>query len=338
VLLNPNSDFKKVYQYLEKNNLPALTLAGPETDWYFVNSIQNGYSFIDSGFIEDFQPELNTAFNYYDESFATNSEFPPLQCSIGEISVYNEHQNLFQKTSRGVSTPEPLLTLIQGQRREALILGTGIWKWRLEQFRQVGDFRAFDSFLTNIWNFLLSGGNLERLTLNYIPIYEDLYDASLQARFLDEALRFDASAALQLQVKDSIGNLLPTIQMSRRQDYFEANLNALNPGSYTFEVSVTNTDFSKSGKFIISSVDTESKNYGADLNRLTTLAENAGGDVFFPENLEKLKDSLLKSNSYRPVQISQGNVVSLIDIKLILGLIFASFSAEWFLRKFHGLI
>jgi hypothetical protein len=44
------------------------------------------------------------------------------------------------------------------------------------------------------------------------------------------------------------------------------------------------------------------------------------------------------SNTYRPLQISRNIVVSLIDVKLILGLIFAAFAAEWVLRKFHGLI
>lgn len=338
ILLNPNSDFESVYRYLEKKGLPTLTIAGPETDWDFVNGIQNVYSFIDSGLIEDYQPESNTNFNYYHNSFTSISDFPPLKGALGELNIYSDHQNLFLKSAKGLISAEPLISLIRGQRREVLILGTDIWKWRLEHYRQVGDFQAFDTFLSNFWNFLLSGGTNNRLTVNNLPIYEDLYDASLQARFLDESLRFDASAELQLQLKDSIGNVLPIIQMSRKQEYFEASLNSLQPGSYTFQVSVTNTEFSKNGKFIISKIDTESKNSGADLNRLTTLAENSGGEIFFPDNLEKLKDSLLNSNTYRPVQISQVNVVSLIDIKLILGLIFASFAAEWFLRKFHGLI
>jgi hypothetical protein len=338
ILLNPDSEFESVYEYLDKYNLPTLTLAGPQTNWDFVNQIQDEYAFSDSGIVEYFQPEYNSNFNYYQNSLTANLDLHPLQGAIGELSTNSDHQILFLKSSKGLITLEPLLFLLRAQRREAIIMGTDIWKWRLENYRTIGNFQSFDVFMTNIWNFLSNGGSTNRLTVNYQPIYESLYDARLQARFFDESLNFDTKAKLQLQLKDSTGNLLPIIQMSRRTEYFEANLNSLQPGTYTFQVNVSSTDYIKTGQFIISNADTESLNSGADWGRLNILAENTGGTLYFPETWQQLKDSLTLSNTYRPLQISRNIVVSLIDVKLILGLIFAAFAAEWVLRKFHGLI
>ena len=124
--------------------------------------------------------------------------------------------------------------------------------------------------------------------------------------------------------------------MTLRPGYFETDLSDLPAGTYRFTVSVEETGFNRSGQFSLQGFDLEAQHPGTDAAKLGRLAAATGGRLYFPATLPNLRDSLLQSDRYRPIQKSRGNVVSLIDYRWLLGLIVLALSAEWFIRKYHG--
>jgi hypothetical protein len=56
------------------------------------------------------------------------------------------------------------------------------------------------------------------------------------------------------------------------------------------------------------------------------------------DGVETLQSDLASSQEFLPVQKSRDNVVSLIDFRILLGLIVLSLALEWFIRKYNGLI
>jgi hypothetical protein len=60
--------------------------------------------------------------------------------------------------------------------------------------------------------------------------------------------------------------------------------------------------------------------------------------LYYPNQIEKLIEELSMDTRYLPTQKSVENVVSLIDFRIILGIIILAFTAEWFIRKYNGLI
>ena len=126
--------------------------------------------------------------------------------------------------------------------------------------------------------------------------------------------------------------------MVLKNGYFEADLSNLMAGSYEFIVSLENESKSESGSFVISEFDMENQFVSSDNVKLEKLAVNSGGKQFYPSQIEQLLQDLKESDAYVPTEKSTENIVSLIDFRMLLAIIVFAFAAEWFIRKYNGLI
>jgi hypothetical protein len=68
------------------------------------------------------------------------------------------------------------------------------------------------------------------------------------------------------------------------------------------------------------------------------LAKSTNATLYFPSQVSNFIEDIIKDNRFVPIQKSKQNVVSLIDFKILLGIIVAALTAEWFIRKYNGLI
>mgnify|MGYP001065668887 CR=1 FL=1 len=339
IFYQPDASFQSLYGLLEAGSTPLMTLAGPLTDWSFLNQVQGSFSLEDAGPGEDLLPDPIPGFPYFDSSGWEVSGYPPLKGNLGEYRVQGQNEWLLGQRVRGVPLNQPLMALIKGDsRREAVLFGSGIWKWRMRAFADQGSFDNFDTALGKVLLFLTAGQNTERLTLEYQRLYNGQQPAVIQARFYDEALRFDPGASLNLRLFDSTGTRQASYPIPLVKDYYEADISNLAPGTYSFEVEAAGTAFKKSGQFRLLAFDLENQQIQSNLQGLSRLARESGGALYFPSNMEDLKDSLLQADRFRPVQRSRRNVVSLIDYRWLLALIAAAFGAEWFIRKYNGLL
>ncbi|MBC2840605.1 VWA domain-containing protein [Robiginitalea sp. SC105] len=338
VLFQPDTRFKKLYEALRQRDIPQITLAGPLTDWGFLNTAQNSYELEEMGPYDEMLPLRNAAFDFFDLSDWDVSEYPPLEGRLGNLLIAADNQTLLGQRVRGIDMQEPLLAYIKGSRREILFMGSGIWKWRMAAYREAGNFEGFDAFMAKTLLFLTAGGSSKRLSLEYQPLYEDSGNALIRARYYDESFVFDPDARLVLQLADSTGRALEPRPMALRTDYFEADVTGLPPGTYQFTVRAGDSGFSESGAFSLLAFDLESQQLSSDARKLGQLAGQSGGTLYFPGTTGALRDSLLNSDRFRPVQKSRRNVVSLIDYHWLLFGIALCLAAEWFIRKYNGLL
>ena len=112
----------------------------------------------------------------------------------------------------------------------------------------------------------------------------------------------------------------------------------LSPGQYKFSVSVEGENLSKSGQFSILDFDIEKQFAATDYQKLSRLAMQNSGNLYFTDQVPKLLEELESNPQYVPTQTSNQNVVSLIDFRILLALIALTLAAEWFIRKYIGLI
>lgn len=85
--------------------------------------------------------------------------------------------------------------------------------------------------------------------------------------------------------------------------------------------------------------------YNAEFNIATSnakemiqLAHLTGGKAYMSSEVANLKENLLNSSDYKSIQKEKETVSSLIDWRLLLVLLVLLLSAEWFIRKYNGLI
>jgi hypothetical protein len=149
---------------------------------------------------------------------------------------------------------------------------------------------------------------------------------------------FDSRASLTITVKNTETEKQTTFPMLLRNNYFEVDLNSLPAGEYNYTVSVANEAVSSSGNFTILDFNVEQQFLNADIGKLNRVAQNTNGKAYFTDQSDALINALLENTNFQNIERSEQKVVPLIDWKYLLALIILALAAEWFIRKYNGLI
>ena len=339
IIYQPDTSFEKVYSYIENKGANIFTITGPKTDWTFLNKVQNSFQKNSYDQQEEVTPVLNAGFTHFDITDLEVSEYPPIETTLGELLITASYENMLSQRIKGVDLNEPLFTVLETNlRREAILLGENIWKWRIQSYRENQDFKKFDDFISKVILFLANSKPRSRLTLEYENIYQGLNEATIKATYFDETFVFDDNATINLVLNSIENNISREIPMLLKNGYYEADIRTLQSGDYSFTASVNDENLTKTGKFTILEYDLEQQLLSSNYEKLGRLAKGTNATLYFPSETSKFIEDINKDNRFVPIQKSKQNVVSLIDFKILLGIIAAALTAEWFIRKYNGLI
>ncbi|MBT8287867.1 MAG: VWA domain-containing protein [Bacteroidia bacterium] len=339
ILYQPNPGFKGVFDALKGSNRNVFILTGTQTNWSFLNGIQSNYEQEITRQTEDFQPSLNPNYNTFIIDDIDFNSYPPLRTEFGELTFNVPVQPILYKTLNGNLINEPLLLTLENEnRREALLVGENIWKWRAQCYLDNQSFAQFDNFIGKLVQYLASDNQKRRLTVDYETFYNGNSNIIISAQFFNKNYEFDNKASLEIILRNSETETTQTIPFVIRQNNFQVDLSGLEPGTYNFTVRTTNGEASQSGSLTILDYNVEQQFLNANANKLTAIANSSEGRSFFSEQVNELTDALIADSRFTTIQKSTKKVVPLIDFKLLLLLIALSLGAEWFIRKYNGLI
>ncbi len=339
ILYQPTRSYSGVLKYVQDAKVNTFTITGPNTDWNFLNRAQKGIERTSFNQAEEILAVLNPTFSLFDLSDFSVEDFPPLQGSLGDILISKPYESILDQQIKGLVLQDPLLPVLFDETgRHAYLFGGNIWKWRIESFRNDQNFENFDSFINKLMLYLSTDQQRERLSVTNELIYEGIIEKKIRASFFDATYVFDDSASLKLSLKGLNNDFVDERILFLGDSEYEADINDLPAGEYTYTVSVEGTEFTKNGRFSIEDFNIEQLFVSSDYKKLNQLAESSTGRLYFPDEMENLMEDLLTQNRYLPTQKSVENVVSLIDFRVVLGIIILAFTAEWFIRKYNGLI
>ncbi len=339
VMYQPSTTFKSVFEETKRLNLNTFVIAGTDTNWSILNTLQTNYKQQITNQSEDFQPSLNQNYGTFTIDNLSFNNFPPLTSEFGETTFSVPFETILYKTINGTQIDEPLLSTFEiNSRREALLLGQGLWRWRAQTYLNQGDFNAFDDFMGKLVQYLSSSQQKTRLNLNYESFYDGNDNVVMTAQFFNKNYEFDTNANLDITLKHKISEATTTLPFVLNTKNYQVDLSGLEPGDYTFTVSARNETISKSGEIKILEYNVEQQFLNADVSKLQTVATSSGGTSYFIDNTKDIANALLNDSRFVTIQKSTKKVVPLIDFKYLLLLIALCLSAEWFIRKYNGLI
>ncbi|MCB0374460.1 MAG: VWA domain-containing protein [Sinomicrobium sp.] len=339
VLYQPGPGFGDLFNAIAAQKKNAFIITGTHTDWSFLNAAQADFSKNQTGVTEDVQPEYQPGYLPFLTEDIGFGAFPPLQNVLGNISFNSPPDVLLYQKIGNVVTQYPLLATFEVQeRRGAVLFGEGIWKWRMEHFRNAKSFEDFDAFFGKLIRYLISEKRKDRLNVFFDAFYYGNAGVTITAEFFDKNYVFSPRASLEIRVKDKNSGAVNTFPMLLKNRSYEVDLSALPASDYEFTVTETGENISRSGAFRIIAFDVEKQFLNADAGKLRRLAANTGGSAFLSGEADRLIRQLLNDERFTPVQKSNENVVPLINWKYLLIIIITALSAEWFLRKYNGLI
>lgn len=339
ILYQPNRKFRNVYEQLSKTRANTFTITGTKTDWGFLNQTQQ--SFFKENFNQDEEiiPILNNAFTIFGLGDFNVVDFPPLQNNLGDIDLRKNGETILFQQIRGVDLDKPLFTIIaENQQKEAVLFGENIWKWRAQVYRNSKSFKEFDDFIGKLMVYLASDNQKSRLELDFDLVFEDSSIAKVRASYFDESYNFDANSNISIKIDGKQNGFSREAPMLLKGSFFEIDLSDLDAGEYDFTVTVEGENQKRSGSFKILDFNPEKQSISSNYDKLEKLANNTNGDIYFPNDIDLLIENLSSAEQYVPIQKSKQNVVSLIDFRILLGIIVLTLSLEWFIRKFNGLI
>ena len=339
ILYQVNDKFKNVFNALKNDKVNYLLINGTKTDYNFLNNLNLGFSKKSINKTEDYGVIFNNNFLPFLQKDIGFNHFNPLKDKFGEITFLKEYNTLLYQNINGIETQNPLLvTLEQNNLRSAILFGEDIWKWRAASFLNTNSFQDFDEFIGNLVQYLASNKKRNRLEVNTESIYPANSTINVSAFFTDKNYKFDARAALEITITNTKTKKQFKFPFSLKNNSYQAEIENLTSGIYSFNVSVIGQNIHKKGKFKITDYLIEEQFTNANNIKLEKLAINSKGMLFYKDQIKELIDELLNNKSFYTTQKSINKEQNLIDWKWIFFLIIGFLSAEWFVRKYYGKI
>ncbi|MCF6294451.1 MAG: VWA domain-containing protein [Flavobacteriaceae bacterium] len=340
ILYQPNTKFKAVFNAIEKAEGNKFVITGTKTQWSFLNGIQTNYSQEITLLTEDFQPTLNSNYSTFIIDDLDFNSFPPLQSEFGNLTFKTPIETLLYKRvfNDSIEQQPLLVTFENNSRREAILLGENIWKWRAQSFLNKKSFQEFDSFIGKLVQYLASNKKRSRLSLAYESFYNGVGEIKISAQFFNKNYVFDAKANLKITLKNIDSGSITILPFILKNNSYEVNLSDFSPSDYDFIVSANNGEMKQSGHLKILDYNVEQQFLNANVTKLQQVATNSKGTSYFIDNYKSLITDMINDVRFKTIQKSSKNIVPLIDFKYLLALIALSLALEWFLRKYNGLI
>lgn len=339
IVYQPTNNFRALFSEIEKLKLNNIVITGPKTNWSLLNELQTNYKQQQTNQTEDYQAAVNSNYATFIVDNINFSDFPPLQSEFGDLKFNIPYETILYKTVNGNPLEAPLLATFEiNDRREALILGEGIWRWRAQAYIDEKTFNTFDNFIGKLVQYLSTNKRRTRLNVNYESFYNGNDNVIVTAQFFNKNYEFDTNASLNITLRNKDNEVVKSFPFVLKNTNYDVDLSGLEAGDYSFTVKVNDENISKSGELKILDYNVEQQFLNANVTKLQSLATNSEGKSYFIANTSSVIDDILNDERFATIQKSSKKVVPLIDWTYLLALIALSLAAEWFIRKYNGLI
>ena len=339
LLYQPDRNFRGVYSEIAKLKKNTFVITGLQTDWNFLNNIQENYIKNVNNQSEDVSGSLNPNYGTFAIDDIGFGSLKPLKTLFGDLEILAPHDIVLEQYIDGIASESPMLVTMEVDGvRHAIWDGENIWKWRAQCFIDTDSFEDFDDFFGKMIQYLASNKRRSRLEVTNEGYYYNNNSIKVSAQYFDQNFIFDSRASLLIAVTNSETKDKIVLPMLLKNNFYDIDLNSLSAGEYQYTVAVSDQTVMRSGNFTILDFDVEEQFLNADVTKLDKLATNTGGKAFFITETSEILSALIKDDSFQLTQKRAQKVVPLIDWKYLLGLIVFLLTSEWLLRKYNGLI
>lgn len=336
----PSGDFMedKWFADVLENKIPYWIILGESTDYSMFNQGQKVLN-IDNrnGEFEDASVVFSPNFNWFKThpSLTSNIAFwPPLSVAFGD---YNQllGQSLFTQSLYGVETERAAWLFRDKPYRMSVLCGTGIWKWRMHEFRLTGNAAVVDDLIYKVVRFLSLDEPKKRLIVDYEKMYDPTHSINFNAVWYNENFERDNVIPGEVNIVDSSGVNF-SFKFWPKGNEYAANIGTLKPGRYRFNASFKDGKeiFLDSGRFMVSNLNIEAHSGSSNIQLMRDLSGSER--LFALSEMNRLKQVFLDSKLHKSVRRISFHYDDLINQNMILLIIVLLLFFEWVWRKFIG--
>ncbi len=339
ILYQPTAEFKTVFEANKIVGLNTFIITGTNTDFGFLNQQQDHFVFKMSNQNEDYLAAFNAQFNLFSIDDIGFEQFPPLKNAFGTITTSGTVSTLLSSKIRNIDMNTPLLAYTENQgKRGAFLFGENSWKWRLQSHVVNQSFEKYDTFIDKTIQYLASSASKKSLVVHHESYYNTGDAIAITAQYFNKNYEFDEKARLSISVFNKNNKQTKSYDLLKTNTTYSVNLDGLLPGKYSFALKELNSKSVYNGYFEILDFDIEKQFVNPDVAKLSQLANQTQGKVYYPNQTEQLIKSLLENENFKPVQKTIVKKTPIIDWMWLLIIIATSLTTEWFIRKYNGML
>ncbi|MES2592051.1 MAG: hypothetical protein V4608_09215 [Bacteroidota bacterium] len=326
----------KILSELNASNTPVWIFTGAST------LLKSDLSIAAAGQkTNESEPVLEANFPLFtisDELQRAIKNFPALVCPYGNYPADNGSNVLFYQRIGIVDTKTPLLFFNTfGENKTAVFTGEGIWKWRLQDFASNGNHNLFNELISKTVQYLSVKVDKSFFKVIGQNNFFENEPIEFEAEVYNESYELINEPEVNITISNSENKKFP-FTFTKTNNAYRLNAGMMPVGEYKYEAKVKVGDkiSVQRGEFSIFALQAELTNTIADHQLLYSLAKQHGGEMVYPNELEKLTEQLNKRDDIKSVSYTQNKLSDLINLKWIFFLLLVLLSLEWFIRKRNG--
>ncbi|HEX8037834.1 MAG TPA: VWA domain-containing protein [Chryseosolibacter sp.] len=331
-----------LFQTFMKSKAAVLMIVGNQTDLRQLPRYNLPIQF--EGFpreYDDVTPVVNPAltnFSISAEASSAFSEFPPVSVHFGKMKIQAGVSTVLFQRVGSITTDKPLLVLAQQEDRKiGLMMGEGLWRWRLNEFDRTENTLMFDAVFGKLVQYLSTTEDKRKFRSYPVrhefsetepvvfesQVYNDIFEPVYGNR-VEIDLSKEGGSRTSYNYVISPGN-------TRYQ------IGGLNEGVYRYRASTVLNGKTEEvrGEFAVVERQAELQNLTADFDLLRKLSSNTGGHFYPASRVNDLQSFLEKAEATSVIHTEE-TYDSLINLKWVFWLLLIIVTGEWTLRKFFG--
>ena len=324
-----------------KAKTSVLVIIGQKTMLRSLVTIGVPVNFEPSTQRDEVQPVLNPDYKELGFSDGLNSNitrYPPVSVPFGKFSYPATAKIILYQRIGSVITERPMLYTVEDDRQKiAVMMGEGIWKWRLSEFQETEKTSTFDEVFSKLLQYLSTQD--DRRKFRCFPLQHEFTSDGpvvMESQVYNDLFEPVYGNTIDLELRDEKGKVT-NYRYITGPGNSRYRIGGLKEGVYRYRATtdVKGKREEVRGEFLMTEQNQEVQNLTADFGLLRTLAENTGGKFYRLNDINRLTAELSAEEAKSLIH-SEESFHPLINLKAVFFLLLALISMEWFLRKYFG--
>ena len=337
-----NRSHDNLIRSIRQAGIPVFYVVGKQTQINSFNDLRTGVSIIVSraGFNESL-PVVSTDFSLFgfnESTLRLFESYPPLISWFADYRLSNAANVLLKHRIGRVNTQMPLLFFMDdGCYRSAVLLGEGLWKWRMSCFAMNKNHEAFNELINKTSQYLSLKGERDFFRISGEYLFNENQAVEFYGELYNDNYELVNTPEISFVIRNQENKRFDYVFSRREKDYF-LNAGFFPPGDYQWESKVIlgGKQGVKKGKFSVAEVQTERALTRANHNLLYQITERSKGSMFYPKQFEQLYQAIKERDDIKPLYRVRKKLSELIEFKWIFLLLLFLLSFEWVIRKRSG--
>ena len=329
------------------SDTPIFFIGGGTSDLSQLPIERTGVNIVDSDLLETVQGVPNSGFSLFSppESLASHlMTWAPVNTTFGEVKASGSLEVLLYQTLGTLKTQWPLWAFNKDAsgRRSGIIVGDGIWRWRMENFLRDENFEVFDELINGSIQYLVSRDDIRRFRVEGPSKRDEDERVKFSAQVYDASLKPTTEVDIQLTIRNQ-NDQEYDYYFSVSEQRYRLDCGRLAPGEYTWRSSclLDGEIYEENGSFVITSLKAEMSSLPANHALLKRLSVKSGGVYLgalsgINVNNSKWSEIVLGQTQKRSILHKFTERLDLIRFDLILWIVIVALSIEWVVRRRQG--